>query len=105
MPSQYFFHETGWMVVKFENAKDRDMVLQNGPYETFGTPWMMKEMPPYFKFDDKCFSQVPTWIKFPTLHLECWGEEGLSTITSFVGKPISTDHFTGRGTNHHLLEL
>lgn len=83
------------MVFKFENAKDRDLVLQNGPYATYGAPWMMKEMSPYLKFDEKCFCEVPTWVKFLNLLLECWGDEGLSTLTSFVAKPLETEHFTG----------
>lgn len=94
VPNQYMFHETGYTLFKFENEEDRSLVLRNGPYSTFGAPWMMKEMPHFFQFDDDCFSHIPVWVKFPFLPLECYGEEPLSIVASFVGKPITTDQFT-----------
>lgn len=92
--SKYQFHESGWMMFKFETEEDREQVLLNGPYSTFGIPWMLKKMPLFFQFQEECFTSVPTWIKLPRLPLQLFGEEALSVLASFVGKPIQTDQFT-----------
>lgn len=94
VPNQYKFHPTGYTLFKFECEEDRALVLANGPYSLVGVPWMMKEMPPFFQFDDDCFNNIPVWVKFPMLPLELFGEEALNIVASFVGRPLMTDQFT-----------
>lgn len=94
VPNQYMFHPSGYTLFKFENAEDRASVLANGPYSILGVPWMMKELPPYFQCNDDCFSNIPVWVKFPSLPLELFGEEALNIVASFVGKPLLTDQCT-----------
>lgn len=94
VPSKYQFHKSGWMIFQFETEAAREKVLADGPYSTFGTPWMLKKMPLFFQFEEECFTSVPTWVKLPNLPLQLFGEEALSVLGSFIGKPIQTDHFT-----------
>lgn len=94
MDYTYYLHENGWMVFKFLSYDDLNKVLVAGPYMSNGKPWVLKEMPPFFSFKDASFSSIPIWIKLPRLPLECWYDEGLSTIVSEVGEPIATDSFT-----------
>lgn len=42
VPHKYMFHDSGWTVFRFENVEDREKVLTNGPYATFGSPWLLK---------------------------------------------------------------
>lgn len=55
---------------------------------------MLRKMPPYFEFDDKSFSSIPTWIIRSEFSLECSIEMALGMIVSYVGEPITTDQFT-----------
>ena len=96
VPHQFYIHESGWMVFKFQNEEDRDRVLLGGPYETYGAPWLMKMMPPYFNFGDDCFTKIPTWVRLPSLPLECWNERALSKICSYIGEPLASDQCTAR---------
>lgn len=96
IPNQYMFHESGWIVFRFESENDRDKVLANGPYATYGIPWMLKKMTCDFNFNEKSFHTIPTWVKLPNLPLILWGEEALSIIGSFIGVPIQMDHFTSK---------
>lgn len=36
VPSKYFMHETGWIVFKFENESDRDVVYKMAPMPLMG---------------------------------------------------------------------
>lgn len=99
VPYKYFPHSSGWLVFKFDNENDRDNVLANGPYASFGRPWVMKKMPQFFRFDDGAFAKVPTWIKFPNLSMEIWTFDGLSMLASKVGEPIATDKITAAKTH------
>lgn len=91
---KYFAHTSGWLVFKFENAIDRDSVLNGGPYFVYGRPLLMKMMPSCFDFDEGDISTMPTWVNLPCLPLECWNEKALSKIVSRVGKPLYTDKLT-----------
>ena len=91
---KFFVHESGWMVFTFEKEEDRDGVLMQGPYETFGVPWLLKVMPNYFNFGEDCFTRIPTWVKLPSLPLECWSAKALGKICSRFGVPVATDQCT-----------
>lgn len=41
-------------------------------------------------------STIPAWIKIHKLPLECWTEEGLSRITSTIGRPLHVDIATAQ---------
>lgn len=81
---------TRGLVFKFENAADRDMVLNGGPYFVYGRPLLMKIIPPWFQFDDEEISNIPLWINLPGLPLECWNAKALGKITSKVGRPTDS---------------
>lgn len=68
---QYFVHESGWFIFKFENEASKASVLHGGPYFVFGRPLMLQIMPCCFEFDDDGISNMPRWIKLPMLPLDC----------------------------------
>lgn len=94
VPYKYFPHSSGWLVFKLEKEEHRELVLANGPYISYGRPWVLKKLPPFFRFDDECFAKVPTWVKLPSFPMECWSFDGLSMIASKIGEPIATDKLT-----------
>lgn len=94
VPYEYIVHKSGWILFKFKEEDHKAMVMANGPYASFGRPWILKEMPPFFAFDEECFKRIPTWITLPSLPFVFWNAKALSKIASFVGKPLVSDGYT-----------
>ncbi|KAJ6888330.1 hypothetical protein NC652_029395 [Populus alba x Populus x berolinensis] len=88
------FHDSGWLVYKFNSVDDKLAVLASGPYLVYGRPLILKAMPEYFNFSYEEMTRVPVWVKFPNLPLKCWSSECLSKISSVIGKPIQCDQLT-----------
>lgn len=47
-------------------------------------------------FEEDVFSQVPEWIQLPGLAPRLWFGSNLGNITSYVGRPLVTNHMTSR---------
>lgn len=69
-------------------------MLVNGAYSTFGRPWVLKKIPPFFTYNEQCFKSIPTWITRPSLPIEFWNVKTLSKVVSMVGKAMASDGFT-----------
>ncbi|KAJ6881824.1 hypothetical protein NC651_028433 [Populus alba x Populus x berolinensis] len=66
------FHESGWLVYKFNSVDDKLAVLASGPYLVYGRPLILKAMPEYFNVSYEEMTSVPVWVKFPNLPLKLW---------------------------------
>ncbi|KAJ6298456.1 hypothetical protein OIU76_019582 [Salix suchowensis] len=91
-------HESGWLIYKLKNEKDKLAVLRGGPYLVFGRPLMLREMPEFFNFNSSEMSTLLVWVKLPNLPLSCWSEICLSKIASVIGNPIQCDMLTSSMT-------
>lgn len=47
-----------------------------------------------FEFDSDMFSQIPIWVKLPSLSVGYWSAKALSKIAGAIGKPLYTDEYT-----------
>ncbi|KAJ6871107.1 hypothetical protein NC652_036702 [Populus alba x Populus x berolinensis] len=87
-------HESGWLVYQFKNVDDKLVVLAEGPYSVYGRPLLLQLMSEYFNISTKNMTKVLVWVKFPNLPLKCWSIQGLSKISSVLGKPLQSDKLT-----------
>ena len=58
----------------------------------------MKQWSPEFDFGAEFLTEIPLWVNFPKLPLNCWGAGSLSRIASAVGVPIFADECTTKKT-------
>ena len=93
-PASLTIHESGWLVYRFENEKDKLFVLYGGPYLVYGHPLILRQMTEYFDYSCSVMTHVPIWVKFPNLPLKCWTPRCLSKLASVLGKPIQCDKLT-----------
>lgn len=58
---------------------------------------ILKEWVPNFKLNKEPLIFVTLWVSFPKLPLQCWTEENLDRLASYLGRPICTDKLTATG--------
>ncbi|TMX05238.1 hypothetical protein EJD97_000234, partial [Solanum chilense] len=51
-----------------------------------------------FDFGKEFLAEIPLWVNFPRLPLNCWGVGSLSRITSAIGVPLFADECTTKQT-------
>lgn len=88
------FHEDGYYIFRFKTIKDKDNVLQSGPYFYRNKPVILRQWEIDFDFEEDIIRQIPIRVKFPKLPVGYWSVEALSKVASAVGNPMHTDSFT-----------
>lgn len=66
-PYTFNIHKSGWLVIRFQDEKTRQDILESGPHLIFGRPLVMKYMPSLFDFGSASFSILPVWVPLPGL--------------------------------------
>lgn len=94
-----FLHEEGYYIVKFQNLKDLKEVLYGGPYTINNKPIILKQWTPNFDFNDEFLTEIPLWVKFPKLPMNCWRTNTLSKMASTIGNPLFADQCTTKQTS------
>ncbi|CAH2936083.1 MAG: hypothetical protein CPSOU_6784 [uncultured Paraburkholderia sp.] len=105
IPHIFSTHASGWMIFEFETQADRMKVLNDGPYEIYGSPMLLKLMPKLFRYTEDDRATIPIWVKLPDLPLECWDKQPLSRIATQIGQPIAADPWTADRTRKSFARL
>ena len=63
-------------------------ILYSGPYTINNRPIIRKQWCPDFDFRSEFLSEIPLWVNFPILSLNCWGMGSLRRIASAIGVPF-----------------
>ncbi|KAG5571008.1 hypothetical protein H5410_060774 [Solanum commersonii] len=87
-------HGMGYYIFKFHSKKDKERVINYGPYYFNNIPFILKPWELDFMFDKQILSLVHRWVKFPELPVGYWPVKALSKIASVVGHPMHTDYLT-----------
>ena len=95
---EVFLHEEGYYIIKFRSLSDMNEVLYSGPYTISNRPIILKQWNPEFDFGAEFLTEIPLWVNFPKLPLNCWGAGSLSRIASAIGVPIFADECTTKQT-------
>ncbi|KAK6776675.1 hypothetical protein RDI58_027676 [Solanum bulbocastanum] len=67
-----FYHEDGYYVVRFKSMGDPKEILHAGPYRINNRPSILKQWDPDFDFNKEFLTEIPLWVKFPSLPMSCW---------------------------------
>ncbi|TMW83456.1 hypothetical protein EJD97_001640 [Solanum chilense] len=95
---EVFLHEEGYYIIKFKSLSDMNEVLYSGPYTISNRPIILKQWSPDFNFGNEFLTEIPLWVNFPKLPLNCWGAGSLSRIASAIGVPLFADECTTKHT-------
>ncbi|KAG5583273.1 hypothetical protein H5410_053900 [Solanum commersonii] len=71
---------------------------RSGPYTLNYKPIVLKAWTASFNFEEEFPTEIPLWVKFPKLPLNCWSGNSLSRIASQAGTPIYADECTAKQT-------
>ncbi|KAH0672818.1 hypothetical protein KY290_025047 [Solanum tuberosum] len=93
-----YLHEEGYYIVKFQNLSDKNEILYIGPYTINNRPIILKNRCPDFDFGSEFFAEIPLWVTFPKLPLNCWGVGSLSRIASAIEFPLFADECATKQT-------
>ncbi|XP_019259048.1 PREDICTED: uncharacterized protein LOC109237226 [Nicotiana attenuata] len=91
---QILYHQEGYYVFRFTTVKERDAVMQAGPYSYHNKPFIFQNWERDFHFDPKCITTIPLWIHLPSLSAGYWTADAFSKGASAVGLPLYTNKFT-----------
>lgn len=86
--------DNGFFLFKFNNAKGSEFVLDGGPWHMGGKFIVVRPWEPILKLEKVQLNNIPIWVKFFNVPLECWTEKGLNLIASAIGRPIKLDEQT-----------
>lgn len=100
VPHTFHIHKFGWLVFLFGSKKERQDVIDGGPYMIFNRPIVMKPMTPLFCFGSASFSIIPVWVNLPGAPCDIWNAKVLTKISSKIVIPFYTDAMTASKERH-----
>ncbi|XP_016498965.1 uncharacterized protein LOC107817621 [Nicotiana tabacum] len=95
---ELYLHEEGYYNIKFQNVDDMKEINYFGPYTFNNRPIILKPWTPDFDFNEEFPTEIPLWVQFPNLPMNCWGHGLLSRMASTIGTPIYADECTAKKT-------
>ncbi|XP_019241976.1 PREDICTED: uncharacterized protein LOC109227676 [Nicotiana attenuata] len=93
---ELYMHEDGYYIIKFKSMEDMREILLAGPYTINNRQIILKQWIADFDFEKEFPTEIPLWIRFPKLPLNCWGVNSLSRIASSIGTPMYADECTAK---------
>ena len=88
LPANDFF------LFSFDSKEDSEKVILEGPWSLVGRSIVLQPWIPGFKFEKSKISTIPIWVRLSNIPVELWTKEGLSWITSALGRPLHLELLT-----------
>ncbi|KAJ6426732.1 hypothetical protein OIU84_022343 [Salix udensis] len=88
----------GFSIFQFSFEEQVQPVIEMGPWLFGGKNIILQKWHPRFIFDKNRISTLPVWVRLHGLPFPLWSKQGLSLAASMVGKPLSCDEQTFKGT-------
>ncbi|GJZ01503.1 gag-pol polyprotein [Tanacetum coccineum] len=86
--------DNGVFLFKFDTKDGMEQVIECGPWLIRNTPLILNKWAPNISLKPDVVTKVPVWVKLYNVPMVAYSEDGLSLITTQVGKPIMLDAFT-----------
>ncbi|XP_070042176.1 uncharacterized protein LOC142169194 [Nicotiana tabacum] len=95
---ELYLHEEGYYIIKFQNEANMNEIYYSGPCTINNRPIILKPWTPDFDFNEEFPTEIPLWVQFPKLPMNCWGHDSLSTMASAIRTLIYADECTANKT-------
>ncbi|GJR05392.1 putative reverse transcriptase domain-containing protein [Tanacetum coccineum] len=86
--------DDGFFYFKFESIKGMEQVLEQGPWLIRNSPLILNKWSVNMSLSKDDVKKVLVWVKMLKLPIVAYTKDGLSRITSQIGRPIMVDSFT-----------
>ncbi|GKD79489.1 putative reverse transcriptase domain-containing protein [Tanacetum coccineum] len=86
--------DDGFFYFKFESIKGMEQVLKQGPWLIQNSPLILNKWSVNMSLSKDDVKKVPVWVKMLKVLVVAYTKDGLSRITSQIGRPIMVDSFT-----------
>lgn len=93
---EVFLHNKGYYIFKFDSALECDHILASGPWHFTSKIMVLQKWKEGVEFSKTKCNTFPIWVKLSNIPLSYWSDEGISHITSSIGKPLFTDEITSK---------
>ena len=84
----------GYYLLKFNNEKGMEYVLENGPWMINRVPLFVKKWEVGYYLGKPELKKLPLWVNLYGVPLEVWNVQGLSELASGIGVPLALDRAT-----------
>ncbi|XP_070032704.1 uncharacterized protein [Nicotiana tomentosiformis] len=95
---EVYYHKKGYYIVKFQSMADLNEVQYADPYSINNKPMILKQWCPEFDFNVEFLTELPLWVKFPSLPMNCSSLNSLSRIAIAIEVPKYADECTTKQT-------
>ena len=93
----------GFFFFRFKTIVAMEEVIEGGPWLFQGQPIVLQKWESGMVLCKLKHTQVPIWVKLRHFPVELWTNDGLSTVASGIGRPLSgCDHTHMHETGFHL---
>ncbi|GAV88817.1 DUF4283 domain-containing protein, partial [Cephalotus follicularis] len=92
----FSFHtvSNGVFLIKFDNGKARDWVMDNGPWDIWGYHLALRKWMKGMSLKLEEYSSIPVWVKLSNVPVHLWTKLGLNYIPNVIGRPLYMDATT-----------
>lgn len=87
---------------KFKDVEGMQYVLDKGPWMVNNRPLLVMKWDPEIGMEKVEPIKLPVWVKLMRIPMEAWSKEGISALTSCLGKPLMMDEVTARMCQHGI---
>ncbi|CAH1446566.1 unnamed protein product [Lactuca virosa] len=92
--SDIFINNDDMFFFKFDNDNGMNYVLQKGIWKINGIPLFLRKWDPDVFIEKPTHDRVPVWVNIFGIPLQLFNKDGLSLISSKLGKPLAVDSYT-----------
>ena len=83
-----------WVLIRFANNQDRDLVLEQRPWNVSGLNFVLIPWAPFFDPYNTQITRVDQWLRIPRLPWEIWEADYLAELLKCVGPIVRIDQNT-----------
>ena len=82
--------------MQFYHGEGFNYIVENGPWMVSNKPFFVQKWDINMSMDKTEPTSLPIWVKLTSVPLEAWTTNGISAISSRIGKPMIMDSVTNK---------
>nr|GEZ01693.1 zinc knuckle CX2CX4HX4C [Tanacetum cinerariifolium] len=92
----------GFVFFKFDSWVSLEALLEGGPWLIHNSLIILKKWAMDTRLLKEELTRILIWVKLHDVHIQVFQEDGISLITTFIGKPVMLDSYTSSMCNDSL---